>query len=404
MATVTVQPKGKCWYTVISYKDEHGKWRNKMQTTGLPIKSNKKRAEKIAAERLANFHEPEPLDETNPYLDQYLKSWLKYIESRVERSTYGGYESSVNCVLVPYFEPKRIKLKDFTLRVAQQFYDDLQQSGRGRDGGVPKPTTVRRYHAALHNALEHAVKLELIEYNPTDRVDLPRKIPVIHNTFKEDEMILLNKMMAKEDIAPLIMVASEYGLRRSELCGLKWKAIDFDRNEFTVAHTVVVVKGKDGKSELVKKDRTKNASSHRKLPMSNEIRELFLGMKRLQEEHREFFGPGYNEADAEYVFVDVLGNLIKPNYLSRKYARLRDEYGLPHVTLHEIRHTVATLMLEHGVGMKFVQMWLGHSDYATTANIYAHPDDWEAKNRAVKVMSEIMKEHDVTDCLKDEWK
>ena len=120
MATVTVQPKGKCWYSVISYKDQNGKWRNKMQTTGLTIKGNKKRAEKIAAERLAAFEEPEQLDENDPYLADYLRSWLKFVENRVEISTYNGYASSVECVLVPYFEPKKIKLKNLTLRDAQQ--------------------------------------------------------------------------------------------------------------------------------------------------------------------------------------------------------------------------------------------------------------------------------------------
>lgn len=397
MATVSVQPKGKCWYTVISYKDENGKWRNKMQTTGLPIKGNKKRAEKVATERLAAFEEPVRADVEDPFLADYLKDWLNYMEGRVERTTYGGYASSVNCVLVPYFEPKKTKLKSFSLREAQTFYDELQKSTRGRGGNPPKPTTIRRYHAALHEALEHAVRMEMIAFNPTDRVELPKQEQVIHNTFSEEQLRLLNTLLTNEDIGPLILFDSVYGVRRSEICGLRWKAIDFEHNEFTVNHTVVSVKGSNGEKELLRKDRTKNKSSHRTLPLTPEIREMLLKLKEQQAANRELFGNGYNEADAEYVFVDMLGNLIKPDYLTRKYSRLRDKYGLPHVTLHEIRHTVATLMVKHRIPMKNVQTYLGHKDFSTTANYYAHVGSDEAKDEMAEMMSGILNGKDKTE-------
>ena len=143
MATVSVQPKGKCWYTVISYKDENGKWRNKMQTTGLPIKGNKKRAEKVATERLAAFEEPVRADVEDPFLADYLKDWLNYMEGRVERTTYGGYASSVNCVLVPYFEPKKTRLKSFSLREAQTFYDELRKGWKSTEAYHDKALSCR---------------------------------------------------------------------------------------------------------------------------------------------------------------------------------------------------------------------------------------------------------------------
>ena len=396
MATISIQPKGKCWYTVISYKDENGKWRNKMQTTGLAVKGNKKKAEKIAAERLAAFEEPVQADAKDPMLTDYLETWLDYVENKVERTTFCGYESSVRTALIPYFQSRKIKLKDFTLKDAQQFYDDLMKSNRGRGGNPPKPTTIRRYHAALHKALEHAVKLELISYNPTDRVELPKKEQVMHNTFSEEELRRLNKMLENESIGPLILFDSVYGVRRSEMCGLRWKSVDFEHNELTIDHTVVMAKGRDGKKELIRKDRTKNKSSHRTLPMTPEIRAMLLNQKKQQEANRELFGNGYNEDDAEYVFVDMLGNLIKPDYLTGRYTRLRDKYGLPKVTLHEIRHTVATLLLKHKVPMKYVQVTLGHSDISTTANTYMHAAADEAKNETTGVMTDILYGNDET--------
>ena len=391
MATISIQPKGKFWYTVISYKDVNGKWKNKMQTTGLPIKGNKKRAEKVAAERLAEFKEPEQHDLTDPLLSDYLKSWLEYTKGRVERTTYNGYESTVKCVLLPYFEPRKIRLKDLTLRDVQAFYDSLATSGRGRGGNPPKPSTIRRYHAAFHKALEHAVKMELIDFNPTDRVDLPKKMQVIHKTFTEEQLRELNKLIENEDIGPLIRFDSVYGVRRSEMCGLRWKSIDFEHNVFTIDHTVVSARNGDKGRELIKKDRAKNKSSYRTLPLTDEIREMLLDMKKQQEANRELFGNGYDETDAEYVFVDMLGKLISPDYLTRKYTRLRKKYGLPHVTLHEIRHTVATLMVKRKVPMKYVQEYLGHSDFSTTANYYAHVYADEAKDQMAGVMTDILR-------------
>lgn len=308
----------------------------------------------------------------------------------MERTTFNGYESSVRCVLIPYFQPKKVKLKDFTLREAQQFYDELMKSNRGRGGNHPKPTTIRRYHAALHGALEHAVKLELIAYNPTDRVELPKKEQIMHNTFTEDQLRRLNQLLEDDSIGPLILFDSIYGVRRSEMCGLRWKSIDFEHNELTINHTVVPVKGKDGKRVLIRKDRTKNRSSHRTLPLTPEIRDMLIIMRRRQEENRELFGNGYNEADADYVFVDMLGNLIKPDYLSGRYTRLRDKYGLPKVTLHEIRHTVATLLLKRKVPMKYVQVSMGHSDISTTADSYMHVAAEEATNETTGVMTDIL--------------
>lgn len=150
-----------------------------------------------------------------------------------------------------------------------------------------KPSTIRRYHAALHNALEHAVKLELILFNPTDKVDLPRQEQVVHNTFTEKELCDLNELLENEDIGPVVLFNSVYGTRRSEGCGLRWQSVDFENNEITIDHTVVEVRGKDGKKELIKKDRTKNKSSHRTFPLTPEIRGMLLRLREQQAANRQ---------------------------------------------------------------------------------------------------------------------
>lgn len=151
--------------------------------------------------------------------------------------------------------------------------------------------------------------------------------------------------------------------------GLRWQSIDFDANTITIAHTVVQV-NIDGKSTVVAKDRAKNKKSYRTLPLVPEYRNLLLKMKKHQEEYRELCGNCYHESD--YIYVNDIGEQIKPNYVTQHFKLILRKNNLREITFHELRHTCASLLLKSGVSMKDIQAWLGHSNYNTTANIYAH--------------------------------
>ena len=124
--------------------------------------------------------------------------------------------------------------------------------------------------------------------------------------------------------------------------------------------------------------------------MTEELKEGLLAIRKKQQENREFFGDGYNEEDADYIFVDMLGNLMKPNYVTGKFERLLKRHGLKKIRFHDLRHTVASLMVKHDVPMKFIQTWMGHSDFSTTANIYSHVDSDSSKDKMAEVMNGIL--------------
>ena len=166
-----------------------------------------------------------------------------------------------------------------------------------------------------------------------------------------------------------VLMAAFYGLRREEIMGLRWQSIDFDANTITVAHTVVQV-SIDGKSTVVAKDRAKNKKSYRTLPLVPEYRSLLLKMKAHQEEYRKLCGNCYHESD--YIYVNDIGEQIKPNYVTQHFKLVLRKNNLREITFHELRHTCASLLLKSGISMKDIQAWLGHSNYNTTANIYAH--------------------------------
>ena len=170
-----------------------------------------------------------------------------------------------------------------------------------------------------------------------------------------------------------ILFGAFYGLRRSEAIGLKWDAIDFDQNTITIRHTVTSC-DLDGKRVLVASDTTKTKSSMRTLPLVPFMRERLLTLKEEQQENRRLCGRSYIKEYLEYVCVNEIGDLIKPHYVTESFPKLLKAKGMRQIRYHDLRHSCASLLLANGVPMKQIQEWLGHSDFSTTANIYAHLD------------------------------
>ena len=119
---------------------------------------------------------------------------------------------------------------------------------------------------------------------------------------------------------------------------------------------------------------TKTKSSKRTLPLVPVFRERLLALQEEQKENRKLCGRCYNKKYADYICVDAMGNLLKPDYLSNSFQITLQNYHLRRIRFHDLRHSCASLLLANGVPMKMIQEWLGHSDFSTTANIYSHLD------------------------------
>lgn len=130
----------------------------------------------------------------------------------------------------------------------------------------------------------------------------------------------------------------------------------------------------DGKRVLVASDTTKTKSSMRTLPLVPFMRERLLALKEEQKENRRLCGRSYIKDYLDYVCVNEIGDLIKPHYVTTAFPDLLKANGMRHIRYHDLRHSCASLLLANGVPMKQIQEWLGHSDFSTTANIYAHLD------------------------------
>ena len=328
-----LQEKNNFYYIVLSYKDETGKRRTKWESTGLPVKKNKKNAEALLQERRRNFIPP-----------------VTVAEIRLDED---------------------ILFADFMLKWLEV-----------------TPNTVIHYHANIHKALKYAVKIDLIPSNPADKVERPKKDDFKGSYYTAEEIHALTEAAYGTKLEIPVLLASFYGLRRSEVLGLKWDAIDFEANTMEVKR-IVTQASIDGKKVLVQADRAKTKSSLRTLPLVPPIRDRLLELKGQQETYRRLCRSSYNPDYLGYLCVDEIGNILRPNYVSEQFPKLLEKNGLRPIRFHDLRHSCASLLLANGVPMKQIQEWLGHSDFSTTANIYAHLD-YASKLSSAQAMLECL--------------
>ena len=354
------------YYAVLNYTDSLGKRKTKWISTGLTVKGNKKRAEAILMDARRSFNPEEPKVMNGDILfADYMEKWLDIIKSSVAVPTFASYSTTVKKIVAPYFREKEVTLKNLTAKDIQEFY--LRELER------VSASSVIHYHANIHKALKYAVKIDLIDVNPADKVERPKKDRYVGSFYDADEVNALFDVAKGTKLELPILFGAFYGLRRSEAIGLKWDAIDFDQNTITIRHTVTSC-DLDGKRILVASDTTKTKSSMRTLPLVPFMRERLLALKEEQQENRRLCGRSYIKDYLEYVCVNEIGDLIKPHYVTESFPKLLKANGLRHIRYHDLRHSCASLLLANGVPMKQIQEWLGHSDFSTTANIYAHLD------------------------------
>ncbi len=170
-----------------------------------------------------------------------------------------------------------------------------------------------------------------------------------------------------------VIMAAFYGLRRSEVVGLKWDAIDFENKKISIQHTVVTAKVNGTLTEIAR-DKTKTKSSCRTLPLIPACEQMLNKMKKEQEQNRKVCGKSYCTDYLDYIYVDPMGKRIRPDFLSQHFPDFLVAHQMKRIRFHDLRHSCASLLYANGVSLKEIQEWLGHSDISTTSNIYTHLD------------------------------
>jgi len=400
MVAGRLQEKNGYFYIALSYKVANGKRKEPWFATGLKVKGNKRLAEEMLLDYRTNFDiktgklkSDEIEDEHSVLFGDYLLNWLESIKGEVAPTTYGGYHYCITKAIRPYFNEKGITLQGITANDIETFYRDKMHPQDGSKG--VKGKTALRYHANIRKCLQEVYRTGLIPNNPADLVKRPKEEQFISDYYNSDEIKKLLKTVQGNKIEFACYMASYYGLRRSEIIGLKWSAFDFTYDTVTIRHTVSTT-NYEGKYQIIMQDKTKRKKSYRTLPISKELKILLIEMKQQQEKNKQLFGNSYNHNFDEYVYVDNMGNLIRPDYISQHFPIVLRNNNLKKIRFHDLRHSCATMLRHMGVKMEDIQQYLGHSNIVTTEKTYAHFEQEQSKI-SLNLIMEALKEKEEHD-------
>lgn len=371
--------KGK-FYAVLNLRDEYGK--RKQKTINLHINDvpgNKRKAEKALRDVLAEYENKRVVVYRKDTLFcDYLNIWLDEAKTNLQTNTYEAYQANINKHIYPYFKERGIYLTDIAYSDIKIYYST---KGRNLSGN-----TLKKHHALIRQTLCKAVQDGLIVNNPAAEIKLPKAKKFVGNFLTVEQGNALLDAAKDTMIEPVIILAMMYGLRRSEIAGLKWSAVDLINDTLTVKHTVTRYKTK------VAKDETKNNSSYRVLPLNRAVKTFLQRLREKQEQDKKFLGNGYQDTD--YVCRWPDGHTLSPSYMSAAFKNLINKENFKVIRLHDLRHSCASYMLKAGCSMKEISDWLGHADIGTSMNIYAHLDT-EAKRDVSNRLSSLLSSLDV---------
>ena len=240
----------------------------------------------------------------------YIYQWNEDNKNSLQATTYGGYKSQIIRSIQPYFNARGITLQSITADDIRLYYKILIRK--------VSASTVRRYHSNIRKCLQEAFEDDKIQSNPADKVKLPKGDTFVGDYYNKDELIKLLEVVKGTKLEFPVFIAVYYGLRRSEIAGLKWSAIDFTYKTLSIVHTVVYC-NVDGKAAVVAKDRTKTVKSMRTLPLMPVVEEMLLRMKAEQEQNRQFFKKSYKEQGYIYVLAD--GTPVNPDYITKAFIK-----------------------------------------------------------------------------------
>jgi len=304
-----------------------------------------------------------------------MMEWLETRKYMLQPSTYNSYEGLINGRIKKYFSSAGLTVASLKPADIRAFYMDIFQDGCS-------PATVIHYHVILRKAFQQAFKEDIIPCNPFDKVDRPRT-DKYHAKFLHEEELTALLQNAKDDPMYIVLyLASVFGLRRSEALGVRWSRIDFDQKRILFDTKVIEVKTY-GKSHIVPMEKMKNDSSRRYLPLPPNVEGVLLNIRAKAKLFQMMFADSYSVEYADYVCRDPLGQIFRPSYVSTHFKVILKQCGLPCVRYHDLRHTCASILIQHQTPLIAVKEYLGHSDISTTANIYVHLEEHSKRSVAL---------------------
>ena len=379
---------------------------------GFRTKAEASDAQRAAIEEAQQGKYVNPSDRT---VAEYISEWLEFKKLNAGSTTVQGYTDEMNLYVLP--RVGRLKLQKLDESRILQLYVELRTGGRIRPdnnrplyefwaagvaageppspravseacgttihaaraavrrykrGNVPEPKppgldskTLRNIHAAIRTALEDAVALKYIKYNPAAAIKPPKLERKQRAVWTPAQTQAFLRAVSGDRLKALFLIELTTGMRRGHLCGLKWSNVDLDRGAITLSDSRIVIHGKP-----TDKRGGKTANADKTIAIDTRTVEALRRWRELQDTIRTLRGPDYEGGDL--IFTTEMGRPLNPQNLVDLVEKFAAAAGVPRITFHDLRHTYATAALEGGVAMKVVSERIGHSNVSFTMQTYAH--------------------------------
>ena len=293
------------------------------------------------------------------------------LQGIIKPSTWESYNKTVSGKLKPYFEQKRYKFKDMKPEVFTEYFVFLAQHGKSNGKGGLSYKTVKNIRGVLSSAYEFAVENRYVNENPV----LKSRMPSFPHSIKKEvpeysaEQVRKLLLYAKEHdshIYTFLILALYTGLRKGELLALTWDDVDYDKKLLNVN------KSRTGRHKDVTTQITtpKTKSSNRKIPINDFVIKALKAEKQRQGEYAQMPDNSYDRSH-NFIVRNILGQpYVNLSAINRVVDRLTKNAGLPHITIHGFRHSVASILDNNGVPIQDISVLLGHESVQTTEKIY----------------------------------
>lgn len=368
------------WYCLIKYTLSDGTQRTKRCSTRL--RGPRKPGQDVLKHYLDEYSYLERCPQSDQMLvSDYLAGWKQKQENKVAKSTYEAYYSYFDCHMIPYFADKKIELHDLRAKHIQEFVNYLQNQGQLHKTGGLSANSVRKILFLLRKAMDDAVIEDLILYNPAISVKVQRlkeekgqdKNPATSIT-EAQEII---KSFEGHYLYPLVLITMVYGLRREEVLGLRWRAVDLYNDTITINHTVCKNR------TIIESDSTKTDTSHAVFPILPEVKKIFLDLQEKEGNYKQMYGSKYIQND--YIFKSENGKPYRPDSVTKTFRNHLFKSCGRKMRFHDLRGSTASIMANEGFTQIDTQTWLRHKDYETTKNVYVQV----SKNKVIGVSEKL---------------
>jgi integrase len=356
---MSIYRKNQRWYVQVDVPAGPDGKRRRRSVGGFRTKREAKAAEAEALRRIRDGVLVEPSRLTvGAYLTEL---WLPSMASQVRATTLGGYRHNVRAYIVPRLGD--IPLQRLSTARVGAFYGELVASG-GQKGRPLSPKTVRYVHTTLRRALRDAVADGLVVRNVAAQARPPRARRVEMHTWTAAEVGAFLASVREDRLYAAWLLLATLGLRRGELLGLRWPDVDLTSGRIAIRNTLVMVDGKPAMAE------PKTAKGRRSLTLAPQVLEAVRVHRVHQAAERLSWGADYT--DSGLVVTTEDGRPMHPESLSSLFVRQAKRAGLSPIRLHDLRHSVASILLAKGVHPKVVSEQLGHATIALTLDTYSH--------------------------------